>query len=92
MQTPNFTGKRQHIRSVDLVRFRSEVMNSFGFGLPLDPIDSAENSARLPMQLTWVRVLATNKLPDQTAASPVVSGGRLYLRGFEYLWAIENGK
>lgn len=33
-------------------------------------------------------VLATNKLPDNFAASPAVSGGRIYLRGFEHLWAI----
>ncbi|QEL16489.1 outer membrane protein assembly factor BamB family protein [Limnoglobus roseus] len=33
-------------------------------------------------------VLATNKLPDNFAASPAVSGGRVYLRGFENLWAI----
>ena len=32
--------------------------------------------------------VATNKLPDEIAASPAVSGGRIYLRGFEYLWAI----
>ena len=32
--------------------------------------------------------IATNKLPDQIAASPAVSNGRIYLRGFEYLWAI----
>jgi outer membrane protein assembly factor BamB len=38
------------------------------------------------------KVLATNKLPDQTTASPVVSGGRIYLRGFKYLWAIEEKK
>ena len=71
MQTPNSWSKRQRIRSVDLVQFlRFEVMNSFGFGLPLDPIDPAENSARLPMQLPWVRVLAANKLPELSTARP----------------------
>ncbi len=53
-----------------LVRFRSEVMNSLGFGLPLDPIDPAENSARLPVQPPWTRVLATNKLFDLSTARP----------------------
>jgi outer membrane protein assembly factor BamB len=38
------------------------------------------------------KVLAVNKLPDQIAASPVVSGGRVYLRGFDTLWAIEARK
>ncbi len=38
-----------------------------------------------------VEVLAVNKLPDQIAASPVVSGGRMYLRGFETLYAISQG-
>lgn len=33
-------------------------------------------------------VLATNKLPDVFTASPAVSGGRIYLRGFDNLWAI----
>ena len=32
--------------------------------------------------------LATNALPDKLYASPAVSGGRIYLRGYEYLWAI----
>jgi outer membrane protein assembly factor BamB len=36
--------------------------------------------------------LATNKLPDQISASPAVAGGRIYLRGFKYLWAVEEKK
>ena len=32
--------------------------------------------------------LATNKLPDTIYASPAVSNGRIYIRGYEYLWAI----
>jgi outer membrane protein assembly factor BamB len=32
--------------------------------------------------------LAVNKLPDQTTASPAISGGRIYIRGFETLFAI----
>lgn len=32
--------------------------------------------------------LAENKLPDTFTASPVAVGNRLYLRGFENLWAI----
>jgi outer membrane protein assembly factor BamB len=32
--------------------------------------------------------LATNKLPDTLYASPAVSGGRIYFRGWDYLWAI----
>lgn len=32
--------------------------------------------------------VATNKLPDTFYASPAVSNGRIYLRGYEYLWAI----
>ena len=32
--------------------------------------------------------LAENKLPDEIAASPAVSGGRIYLRGFKTLYAI----
>jgi outer membrane protein assembly factor BamB len=38
------------------------------------------------------KALSVNKLPDTTTASPVVSGGRIYLRGFKYLWAIEEKK
>ncbi|MFO0810901.1 MAG: PQQ-binding-like beta-propeller repeat protein [Gemmataceae bacterium] len=34
------------------------------------------------------KVLETNKLPDTFAASPAISGGRIYLRGFDYLWAV----
>ncbi len=36
--------------------------------------------------------LATNRLPDQFSASPAISNGRIYLRGFKYLWAIEEKK
>lgn len=32
--------------------------------------------------------IAANKLPDVFASSPIVSGGRIYLRGFDSLWAI----
>jgi sugar lactone lactonase YvrE len=38
------------------------------------------------------KVLATNKLPDDTAASIVPVGNRLYVRGYKYLWAIEEKK
>jgi len=34
--------------------------------------------------------LASNKLPDEIAASPAISGGKIFVRGFKYLWAIEN--
>src|SRR5262249_26458660 len=33
-------------------------------------------------------LLAENRLRDQIAASPVISGGRIYLRGFDALYAI----
>jgi outer membrane protein assembly factor BamB len=33
-------------------------------------------------------LLAKNKLPDVTTASPAVSNGRIYLRGWDSLWAI----
>jgi outer membrane protein assembly factor BamB len=33
-------------------------------------------------------LLASNQLPDQLAASPAISNGRIYLRGFEALYAI----
>jgi outer membrane protein assembly factor BamB len=34
------------------------------------------------------KVLASNALPDKFLASPAVSGGRIYLRGYEHLWVI----
>jgi outer membrane protein assembly factor BamB len=34
------------------------------------------------------KLLATNTLPDTFMASPAVSGGRIYLRGYDSLWAI----
>jgi outer membrane protein assembly factor BamB len=37
-------------------------------------------------------LLAVNKLPDQIAASPAISNGRIYIRGFETLYAIAAGK
>jgi outer membrane protein assembly factor BamB len=37
-------------------------------------------------------LLAVNQLPDQIAASPAIAGGRIYLRGFEALYAIAEGK
>ncbi len=37
--------------------------------------------------------VAVNKLPDEFSASPAISGGRIYLRGFKALYAIgANGK
>src|SRR5439155_17719972 len=33
-------------------------------------------------------LVAKNKLPDTFAASPAISGGRIYLRGYDYLWAV----
>jgi outer membrane protein assembly factor BamB len=38
------------------------------------------------------QLLATNQLPDQIAASPAISGGRIYFRGFEALYAIGVGE
>jgi outer membrane protein assembly factor BamB len=39
------------------------------------------------------QVLAVNQLPDQITASPVMSNGRIYLRGFEALYAFsQKGK
>lgn len=32
--------------------------------------------------------LATNTLPDTIYASPAISNGRIYIRGWDYLWAI----
>ncbi|MBI2803986.1 MAG: PQQ-like beta-propeller repeat protein [Planctomycetes bacterium] len=37
------------------------------------------------------QVLATNRLPDNITASPAVSGGRLYIRGFQTLYAFSDG-
>lgn len=34
--------------------------------------------------------LATNRLDDETTASPAVSGGRIYLRGRKFLYSIEK--
>lgn len=36
--------------------------------------------------------LAENKLPDQIAASPAISGGRIYFHGFETLFAIGQSR
>ncbi|MBL8866137.1 MAG: pyrrolo-quinoline quinone, partial [Planctomycetia bacterium] len=37
-------------------------------------------------------ILATNKLPDTFTASPAIANGRIYLRGFNHLWAIGGDK
>lgn len=37
-------------------------------------------------------LLASNRLPDEFYASPAISGGRLYLRGFRALYAFQEGK
>jgi outer membrane protein assembly factor BamB len=34
------------------------------------------------------QLLAANRLPDQTAASPAIANGRIYVRGFQTLYAI----
>jgi outer membrane protein assembly factor BamB len=38
------------------------------------------------------KLLATNKLPDQVTASPAISNGRIYIRGWKALYAIEPAK
>ena len=35
-----------------------------------------------------LKILAKNKLPDQFTACPAISNGRIYLRGYESLYAI----
>jgi outer membrane protein assembly factor BamB len=35
-------------------------------------------------------LLASNRLPDQISASPAISNGRIYIRGFKALYAIEG--
>jgi outer membrane protein assembly factor BamB len=35
-------------------------------------------------------LLASNRLPDQISASPAISNGRIYLRGFQALYALEG--
>lgn len=40
---------------------------------------------------TKFEVLAVNKLGDELAASPAISGGRIYLRGFGALYALSEG-
>src|SRR5262249_22312590 len=37
-------------------------------------------------------LLATNELPDEFTASPAISNGRIYLRGFRDLYAVQAGK
>jgi hypothetical protein len=37
-------------------------------------------------------VLATNRLEDHFTASPAISNGRIYLRGFDSLYAIGSIK
>jgi outer membrane protein assembly factor BamB len=32
--------------------------------------------------------VATNKLPDKMFGSPAIAGGRIYFRGYGYLWAV----
>jgi outer membrane protein assembly factor BamB len=38
------------------------------------------------------KLLAKNKLPDKVPPAVAISGGRIYIRGYEYLWAIEEKK
>ncbi len=38
------------------------------------------------------KLLATNKIPDKTAACLAISDGRIYVRGYDSLWAIEAKK
>ena len=37
------------------------------------------------------KVLATNKMGDEIAASPAISQGRIYLRGYQALYALSEG-
>jgi outer membrane protein assembly factor BamB len=35
-----------------------------------------------------LEILAKNRLSDQFTASPAIANGRIYLRGFEHLYAV----
>jgi outer membrane protein assembly factor BamB len=37
------------------------------------------------------KILATNKMGDEISASPAISQGRIYLRGFQALYALSEG-
>ena len=55
---------------------------------------AAENGTILVVKAgTKFELLAKNKLPDTITASPVVAGGRIYIRGWDNLYAIsQDGK
>lgn len=51
-------------------------------------ITSANGSIDVIQEGKEFKKLATNKLPDTLYATPTPAEGRLYIRGWEYLWAI----
>ena len=68
---------------------RADLMDQMS---PQGPVYQAGTLSGNPLAvaagLKTLEILAKNKLSDKFAASPAIANGRIYLRGFEHLYAI----
>jgi outer membrane protein assembly factor BamB len=80
------TGKEQYQERLHSARYRSSPLYADG-KIYCTARDGATSVVKAGPKF---ELLATNKLPDQISASLAVSKGRIYIRGFENLWAIEK--
>jgi outer membrane protein assembly factor BamB len=81
------TGKEQYHQTIHKARYRSSPVYADG-KIYLIARDGVVTVVKAGPKF---QVLAVNKMADQIAATPVVSDSRIYIRGFESLYAISEG-
>src|SRR5262249_43698381 len=78
------TGKTEYEQGFRRVRHRAAPGSADGKGF----ITGRDATTYVVKAGPKFELLSTNKLSDETTASPVVLDGRVYLRGFKNLYAI----
>ena len=81
--------KNRHKLSRDSAHRKSLLMNLSKEIIEHERVRTSEAKAKAGRKF---ELLATNELPDEFTASPAISNGRIYLRGFKNLYAVQAGK
>jgi len=81
------TGKELYYKSIHPARYRASPVYADG-KIYLTARDGMITVVKAGRKF---EVLAENQMPDQITASPAISGGRIYIRGFKNLYAISEG-
>jgi outer membrane protein assembly factor BamB len=78
------SGKEQYSQSLHKARYRASPVYADGKVY----CTARDGTVSVVQAGPTFKLLATNRLPDQIAASPAIANGRIYVRGFETLYAI----